>query len=224
MKHPALWDLPIRLFHWSLVLLFALSWASVENGFMQIHIWSGTAILFLLVFRVIWGGIGTPTARFTNFLRPPSEVAAYLRTLPAPTAKIWPGHNPMGGWSVAVMLCLLALQVGFGLFAVDVDFVNSGPLNKFVSYDAGRTAAALHGLTFNLLIAVIGLHVAAVVFYRVRKKENLVLPMITGRKDMSKVEAHRIPVMGRYGTRAAASVLAAALIAFVIVYVIPALH
>lgn len=170
------WDLPLRLFHWLLVGLLAFSWWSGENHEMDWHRWSGYAILFLLVFRLYWGLVGGTTARFAHFVRGPRAAYAYLRGLEKPDI----GHNPLGGWSVVAMLAILIVMVTAGLFAVDVDGLESGPLADYVSFDAGRWASDMHSLIFNLLLGLIALHVAAILFYQVARRRNLVGPMITG--------------------------------------------
>ncbi|MET1755857.1 cytochrome b/b6 domain-containing protein [Novosphingobium sp. RD2P27] len=173
----AVWDIPTRLFHWVLVGLLAFSWWSAENGRLDWHLTSGLSILALLVFRLIWGVIGSSTARFVGFLRGPRSIAAYLRGKTPPVA----GHNPLGGWSVVAMLAVLSVQVGSGLLAVDVDGIESGPLSYLVEFDQGRTAASIHDISFNVLLALIVLHVLTILFYLVVRRRNLVGPMITGR-------------------------------------------
>lgn len=174
-----LWDVPVRLFHWLLVGLIAFSWWSAETHAMDWHRRSGYAILALLVFRMFWGFAGTRTARFRTFVKGPRAVIAYLRA-PA-SAPATPGHNPIGGWSVLAMLATLAAMVTAGLFAVDVDGLESGPLADYVSFDTGRSAAAVHAVVFNVLLALIALHVAAIAFYLVVRRRNLVGPMLHGR-------------------------------------------
>lgn len=170
------WDVPIRLFHWLLVALIAFSWWSGENHAMEWHRWSGYAILFLLVFRLYWGLVGGRTARFAQFVRGPGAALAYLRGVGSGDV----GHNPLGGWSVVAMLAILIAMVTAGLFAVDVDGLESGPLADHVSFDAGRWASDMHSLIFNLLLGLIALHVAAILFYLGARRRNLVGPMITG--------------------------------------------
>lgn len=169
------WDVPTRLFHWLLVALFALSWWSAENGEMDRHRLSGIILLGLLLFRVVWGFIGGSTARFSGFVKGPGAAMAYLRG-----AQPRAGHNPLGGYAVLGLLLLIAAQIGTGLFAVDTDGIESGHLSHLVSFDAGREAAEFHELSFNVLLALIGLHIAAIVFYRLVKRRNLVKPMLTG--------------------------------------------
>jgi cytochrome b len=144
---------------------------------MEWHQRSGLAILLLLSFRLLWGFVGSSTSRFANFLHGPRGVATYLRGEEPPL----PGHNPLGGWSVIAMLVLLCLQVGTGLLAVDVDGIESGPLSYLVDFDQGRTAAAIHHTSFNILLGLIALHILAITFYLVVRRRNLVARMVTGR-------------------------------------------
>ena len=173
------WDAPTRLFHWALVGLFCFSWWSAEQGMMDWHRMSGSVLLGLFVFRLVWGVIGGSTARFSQFVAMPWTVLNHLNPN-TPSAKK-AGHNPLGGYSVLIMLVLLGVQLGTGLFAVDVDGLESGHLSHLVSFDQGRAASAFHGLSFNLLLVVIGLHILAILFYRFVRRRNLVTPMITGR-------------------------------------------
>ena len=169
-----IWDLPIRLFHWLIVALFAFSWWTAENDRADLHIWSGIAILTLLIFRILWGFVGSSTARFANFVRGPRAVFGYLRGQ-------WSGigHNPLGALSVVALLGLLFVQVGLGLFSTDEDGLVEGPLASLVSYSISEEAVDLHEDLFNVLLVFVGLHLAAILFYRLRGK-GLIGPMVTG--------------------------------------------
>lgn len=177
------WDLPVRLFHWLIVALFAFSWWSGENHDMDRHRWSGYAVLALLMFRIYWGFAGERTARFAAFLRGPGAVLAYARSLAQRPYVAGQGHNPIGGWSVMLMLAALTVQVCAGLFAVDVDGLESGPLSDYVSFETGRSAAKIHHLVFNIALAVVVVHIAAIVVYRLVLKTDLITPMITGKRQ-----------------------------------------
>lgn len=174
----AIWDLPTRLFHWLLVGLIGLSWWSAEYHFDDIHIWSGIAVLSLLIFRILWGFFGSSTARFANFVRGPKAVFGYLQGS-------WRGigHNPLGALSVIALLAMVGVQVGLGLFASDEDGIMQGPLARLIGFDAQETATELHEELFNVLLALAAFHVAAIFFYRLRGK-NLVKPMITGSDEV----------------------------------------
>ena len=170
------WDLPVRLVHWTLVLLIGFSWWSAENGAIEWHLWSGYGVLFLLLFRLMWGLFGSSTARFSTFVRGPGAVLAYLRD---PGSWRAAGHTPLGALSVVALLLLMLVQVGLGLLLSDEDGIVSAPLNRFVSLDTAETAHRWHEALFNALLALIALHVAAIVYYRLRGK-RLVGAMIRG--------------------------------------------
>lgn len=172
-----MWDLPVRIGHWAMVILIAGLWITAETAQMQAHKVLGLTMLGVVVFRIYWGFVGSPTARFANFLKGPAAVLAYIKAAPQ-TPVI--GHNPLGAWSVAALLLLLATQVGLGVFSVDVDGLASGPLSHFVSFSQGRSAARLHELTFNILLGFIALHIAAVIFYALARRQKLIGAMITG--------------------------------------------
>ncbi len=178
------WDLPTRLAHWLLVALFCCSWWTAETGRLDGHRLSGCSILALLLFRVGWGLFGSSSARFAGFLRGPAAVRDYARRLLERPGAESAGHNPMGGWSVMAMLAALLLQAGSGLFAVDTDGIESGPLSHLLSFPAGRSAAAVHGYSFDLLLVLVGLHLAAIAFYVFYKQQNLLRAMLDGMKAL----------------------------------------
>ncbi len=173
----AIWDLPTRLFHWTLVALIGFSWWTAEQHYDDLHIWSGLAVLSLLIFRILWGLVGSSTARFANFLRGPRAVLGYLQ-------EQWHGigHSPLGALSVVALLGLTLVQVGLGLIASDEDGLMQGPLAHLVSPDTSEAAVELHDDLFDVLLVFIGVHVAAIIFYKLRGK-SLVRPMITGKGD-----------------------------------------
>lgn len=179
-----IWDGAIRLFHWSSVALVALAWWSAENGHMDWHQRFGLTMLGLVVFRLYWGVAGAKTARFSSFVKGPKAIAAYLAKMKRPYSPA-PGHNPLGALSVLALITALVLQVSLGLFAVDVDGLESGPLSHLISFKQGRAAAEFHETVFNILVALIVLHVAAIIFYRLVLKTNLVSAMITGARTNS---------------------------------------
>lgn len=174
------WDRPTRIFHWVLVVLVVVCYVSGDNGRFDVHVPAGQALLVLVLARVLWGFVGSEPSRFRGFVRPAREVASYLRTLAERAPGRHLGHNPLGGLSVVAMLLVLLLQAGLGVFAVDVDGLHEGPLSFAVSYDAARTAAELHEDVVDVLLALVGLHLAAILFHRIYKREKLVKPMVTG--------------------------------------------
>ncbi|MFL5284960.1 MAG: cytochrome b/b6 domain-containing protein [Rhodopila sp.] len=183
MQRIKVWDLPVRLFHWSIVVLIAAAWVTQEFNLMDWHVWCGYAILTLLLFRVIWGFVGSDTARFTRFLKSPIAALRHLAHLRRREEDREIGHNAAGGWMVLVMLALLGVQAGTGLFSND-DGNTEGPLMHLVDKEQSDWLSKIHALNFNLILAVIVLHVLAIVAYAMLKRQNLVRPMLTGRKDM----------------------------------------
>jgi cytochrome b len=203
------WDLPTRLFHWLIVLVVGFSWYSAETGMMEWHYRSGIVAIALLAFRLIWGFAGGSTARFSHFVRSPQRAWRYLRSPAGPPAA--PGHNPLGGYSVVAMLLALIGQVASGVFAVDVDGLESGPLSYLVSFDQGRIAAEVHEVAFTVIQALVLLHVVAILYYRLRGR-RLLVPMITGRD--SQLDANRVGVRGGGPLPAIVALLAASILAW----------
>jgi len=194
----AVWDVPTRLFHWALVGLVAAMWLSGEVGgdWLRIHILCGEAIAVLLLFRVLWGFVGSQTARFGDFIKSPAVIRRYLSGQLPETAQ--PGHNPLGGLMVLALIVVLLLQVSTGLLSSDVDsYLYNGPLAHLVSDSLSESITAVHKLTFNLILLLVGVHVLAVAAHRVFKKQNLVRAMVTGRKQFdADVEPLRFAPLG----------------------------
>jgi cytochrome b len=178
-----IWDLPTRLFHWALVVLvvFSVVTAKVGGNWIDWHMRSGYTILALLLFRILWGFAGARYARFAAFVRGPAAIVEYVRRLRAGRAATHAGHNPLGALSVLAMLAALLVQASTGLFANDA-IASEGPLAKFVSGATSDFATRIHKLNQYLIFALIALHLAAVAYYHFAKRENLVLPMLTGDK------------------------------------------
>lgn len=184
-----LWDLPVRVCHWALVILMPALWWTWKSEQMSLHVWLGNVTLGVVVFRLLWGVLGSSTARFSGFVRGPLRVGRYVRTLFSKqgfskSGEPVVGHNPLGGWSVVALLALLATEVCLGLFSADTDGLYSGPLNYKVSDDLGQALTHWHGVVFNILLAFIVIHLCAIAFYAVVKRENLVGPMITGARTL----------------------------------------
>jgi cytochrome b len=173
------WDGATRLVHWLMVALLGASWWTASHHRMSYHRYSGYALLGLLVFRLYWGLFGSSTARFAHFVKGPRAIWNYLRSRGVHAV---PGHNPLGALSALTLLGLLLGQVVLGLFSVDVDGLESGPLSHWVTFETGRTCARLHRFGFDVLKVLIVLHVVAVLFYLVVKRDNLIRPMLTGSK------------------------------------------
>jgi cytochrome b len=178
-----IWDLPTRLFHWLVVALVTVSFVTAEIGgnAMRLHVLSGYSILTLILFRIVWGVIGSPPSRFRTFLVGPRRVLAYTRTMVAPGGSHHLTHNPLGGWSVVAMLAALLLQAGTGLFASD-DVLTQGPLYPHVSSAASHALTEIHEFNAGVILALVGVHLAAVLFHLLYKRDNLIVPMFTGRR------------------------------------------
>jgi len=178
-----LWDGPVRLVHWLLVGLIAFSWWASEDH-LNWHRWSGYTIVGLVLFRVYWGFAGHGAARFASFVKGPRAILAYLATFASRDRSTVPGHNPLGALSVLAILAVLLFQVTTGLFAVDIDAFEAGPLSDRVSFETGRQIAELHELSFRVLQGLVVLHVLAVAYYLAWKRTDLIRPMITGRRAL----------------------------------------
>jgi cytochrome b len=177
------WDLPTRLFHWLLAVavLALIVTGHVGGNALQWHMLLGVTVGALLVFRVLWGVVGGRWSRFASFVRGPGTVLRYLRGQVDPADPLHVGHNPLGAGSVLAMLAVLAVQVGTGLVADD-EIATTGPLNRFVSGATAQRATAWHTDAGQwLLVALVALHVAAIVLYA-RRGQRLVPPMVTGDK------------------------------------------
>jgi cytochrome b len=175
----ALWDWPVRLCHLGFILLVPLQWWTWKEGHMDWHVRLGLLFLGLVLFRILWGFAGSETARFRQFLVGPAAIRAYL------AHGRWHGlgHNPLGGLSVVAILLLLLAQASLGLFATDTDGLVYGPLSHLVSFEAASAAGEWHERTFNLLLALIALHLSAIAVHTMLLGHNLIGPMVTGRKQ-----------------------------------------
>jgi cytochrome b len=179
------WDAPTRWVHGLIIVLIGLAWWTESHDQMDWHIRIGCALLGVVLFRLAWGVFGGATSRFSSFVRGPRTVLGYaVKLVRGGASEGGVGHNPMGGWSVVALLGVIAAEIGFGLFCVDVDGLESGPLSDRVSFQAGRAAAHWHTLMFNALLALIVLHLCAIAFYTVVRRDNLIGPMLTGRKRL----------------------------------------
>jgi cytochrome b len=182
------WDLPVRIFHWTLVLAVVAAFVTNKLGvkFFKYHVWAGYAVIVLVGFRLIWGLVGTRHALFRNFVRAPSEILTYARDIRAGKDKPYAGHNPLGALMVLALLGALGAQAIFGLFGNDEIF-NAGPLAGAVSKTLSLTLTSIHRQLFYWLAGGVALHVLAVAAHKIFKNENLARAMITGRKPAEAV-------------------------------------
>ncbi|MBL4670998.1 MAG: cytochrome b/b6 domain-containing protein [Arenicella sp.] len=182
-KFTLVWDLPTRLFHWCLVFAVFYSWLSIEVlENMQHHFYSGYVVLTLLLFRLVWGFVGSHHSRFKSFIFSPSVLLSYSRNITAKSAKRYLGHNPLGGVSVIIMIGVLLAQAMLGLFSSDDYFF--GPLSGLISAESIARISELHSLNSNAVLAIIGLHVLAIIYYKLIKSEPLTSAMLTGNKEI----------------------------------------
>ena len=179
------WDLPIRLFHWLLVLCIVGSLISVNIGgnAIQWHAYFGYSILSLLIFRIIWGFVGSTHARFASFFPTKKAILDYL----SGSAPRVLGHNPIGAMSVFALLFVLSIQVLTGLF-VDDEIAFQGPLAKYVSSSVGSFLSEIHESNQVVIYTLIVIHITAIWAYKKFKGENLIKPMISGDKEIDPSE------------------------------------
>lgn len=183
------WDLPTRLFHWTLLALIVWAWVSVNyaealgDTLLVYHRANGLAILTLIVWRVLWGFAGSSTARFQSFIRGPAKVAAYAGGLIRGAGPRYLGHNPLGALMVIVLLATVAAVAILGLFAVDDNDLVGGPLYSLVGERTNISLTRRHDQLFHLLLLPLALlHIAVNSLYTLVKREPLIQAMVTGRK------------------------------------------
>lgn len=212
------WDAPVRLFHWLLVLLFAFMIFSGKSGgdWLEWHMRAGYAVFALVLFRIVWGFTGSTYARFSSFLAGPSACLRFARKLlagaPAPSA----GHNPLGGWMVLVLLLALLFQAGTGMFAND-DILSEGPLASLVSKTMSDRLTGWHYWNSNLLLLLVTVHVFAVLYHMLFMRENLIGAMFTGVKLLPADAAGNVAARFASPWLALVFLLLAALVVFLIV-------
>lgn len=186
-KKVKLWDFPVRLFHWALVAAIVTSWWTNQQVMIDLHAIAGYTILALVLFRIIWGFVGSSNARFSSFLTGPKRVLDYASKVPKGSVAelTYAGHNPAGGWMVVVLLVLVGIQAVSGLFASEDTFLFfDGPLVAYASSDVARIMNWIHHININLIYVAVGLHVFAALFYLVVKRENLIGAMVTGARKV----------------------------------------
>ncbi|MBR5675414.1 MAG: cytochrome b/b6 domain-containing protein [Neisseriaceae bacterium] len=179
------WDLPTRLFHWTLVASMIFMFISAKQGgtWLQWHLRCGLFLLALILFRIVWGFVGSDTARFTQFVKSPKQIIRYIKG--EITENEQPGHNPLGALMVVALILGILFQLITGLFSPDE---NSYIYGGYLSSKAGENASqirSVHLLWANVLMILAGIHFAVVLFYRVIKRHNLITPMITGNKHLN---------------------------------------
>lgn len=177
------WDLPVRLFHWLVVVLVVMAYVTWKLNWMDWHARVGEALLALVLFRLLWGCCGSETARFRNFLASPVTALRHLRHVFHREADLQVGHNPAGGWMVLLLLALLLGETLTGLY-INNDIADEGPFTELASALVANTISALHEILWDALLVAVALHLLAIAFYALAKGHNLLRPMLTGRKPL----------------------------------------
>lgn len=193
------WDLPVRLFHWSLVILFIAAYVTNALGtnYFTYHLWSGYAIIVLVSFRILWGLVGTYHARFFNFVRNPLVTTKYALSVLRKKDKHYAGHNPLGAVMVIVLLLTILTQAVTGLFSNDEIF-NLGPLYGYISDELSLQLTSLHRQLFYWILGAVVLHILAVFAHVFFKRENIIKAMFSGEKtaidfiDKKSIKSSRI--------------------------------
>ncbi len=215
------WDLPTRLFHWSLVTLIGCSWLSyhyanaIGDPTLRWHRWNGMAILVLVVFRVLWGFVGSSTSRFSAFIRWPWVALGYGLDLLAGKTRHYLGHNPLGSWMIVVLLLTVGAQAIGGLYTLEHNEITAGPLQRTISDEATAFISKWHRRGFNLLLALVALHVLANSLYQIIKRDPLITAMVVGTKPPADYEdTAEAVIVPHAGLRAFACLVAAAVLVF----------
>lgn len=190
-KNTKVWDWSIRVFHWSLPLLIFLLWFSNREGHMDRHFLFGQLLLGMLTYRLIWGFIGTPYARFKHFLYGPKAFISYAKSFFTSSKQRYLSHNPMGGLMALVLMAAVLFQLITGLFTTD-DIFTFGPLYETVSRSTSAWMSRWHYLFFDWLLILIGLHLAAIALYKLRG-EGLVKAMFSGKKEVAEQNQDQLP-------------------------------
>ena len=179
------WDAPTRLFHWIIVAAVIIAWATAEadsSFWFSVHLGAGYAVLGALIFRIIWGFAGSRHALFRDFVRSPGAVRDYTKKLAGLKPPHFTGHNPLGGWMVILLLLMLAGLVATGLFGGEQGESEAGPLAYMVAPALAEELVEVHEVLFNVLLVLVGIHIAGVITDMVLTRDNLIAAMITGYK------------------------------------------
>ena len=188
-KMVKIWDIPVRVFHWSLVILFIAAYVTNSLGadYFKYHVWTGYAMIVLVSFRILWGLVGTYHARFINFVRDPIATTKYAMSFIKKSDKHYAGHNPLGAIMVVTLLLGILVQAVTGLFTND-EILNLGPLYAYVSDELSLKLTSLHRQLFYWIVGAILLHIIAVLFHIWFKRDNIIKAMLTGKKNAEGLE------------------------------------
>jgi len=221
-KNVRVWDLPTRLFHWTLAISVLLSWASwryselIGDHTLKVHRWLGMFILVLVVFRILWGFVGSSTSRLGRLFFAPWTSARYALSTVRGPARHYLGHNPLGSYMILALLAAVALQATLGLFTVEHNDVTAGPLYRLVSEETREQISHWHGRWFyRVILVLIPLHILANVGYGLIKRDPLIRAMITGRKPAAEyVDAAEAMITPNAGIKALICLAIAAALVF----------
>ncbi len=206
------WDAPTRLFHWLTAVLLAVAYLTWRLNWMDWHAWAGDAVLTLVIFRLLWGFLGSETTRFSRFLASPRAAARHLAHALHREPDRQAGHNPAGGWMVLLLLLLLFGETLSGLYVAN-DVADAGPFTELTPASIANTITALHWIFWDALLAAVALHLLAILVYAAAKGHNLFAPMITGWKTLpASVPQPRMASALRAGVLLGCSALAAAVL------------
>jgi len=180
-----IWDLPVRFFHWAIVLLFIAAYVTNSLGptYFKYHLWSGYAMILLVSFRIVWGFVGTHHARFANFIKNPAFTLKYAVSLLKKSDQHYLGHNPLGAIMVVILLVAILIQAMTGLFSNDEIF-NLGPLYGYISDELSLKLTSIHRQLFYWISGAVALHIAAVLVHIIWKRDNIIKAMFTGKKSI----------------------------------------
>ena len=220
-----IWDLPLRLFHWLLVLSILGSWytSNQDNGLIEYHLLIGYFTLGLIIFRIFWGFLGTKHAKFINFFPSANKIIQYIQSFNQPKPLHYAGHNPLGSLMVFFMLTTILLQAVSGLF-MDDDIFTTGPYSGSIDAKVESIFVYIHRNGFNVMLGAIALHISAVVFYERVKKQALVSAIITGKKSSKMVNKKDSITHSKIGLAIFISIIVAVFIYWLVVINAPVIE
>ncbi len=183
------WDLPLRLFHWLFAVFVFAAWYTAEqkSELIELHMLLGYFLLGLVIFRILWGFVGTRHSRFSSFFPTPSRLVNYFKSFASEQPIQYTGHNPAGSLMVLLMIILILMQSVSGLYMSD-DVFSSGPYQGSMGDEFDQAMKFIHYNVFDVMIGAIALHIAVVFYYRIKKKRDLITPMVTGKKPVHNID------------------------------------
>jgi cytochrome b len=220
-RHVRAWDWPTRAFHWTLVFCVASAWASfrfadrIGDPTLVWHRWNGYALLILIVFRLIWGFVGSSTSRFSAFVTWPWNAARYGLDMLRGQKRAFLGHNPLGAWMILALLAVVGLQGILGLFSLEHNELVAGPLKRLIAHETSEKVTKWHVWFFNVILMLAAVHITANALYGLVKKDPLIRAMVTGVKPADTYEdGSEAVIASGVGLRALACLMMAGGIVF----------